>query len=298
MIFYFQPKEMATELLATEDPGNTNPGSSNFDFKARAYLFTLNQPEKFPALNFILSQLKSCDYYVAAKELAPTTGHEHIHCYAHFKTPYKLNKKILSLNMHIDITRGSPKQCVDYVKKDGNILIESGTIPHQGSPSVRELKEMKSPDELDWRMFNTWQKIHASDELDVDDWGKKVEVYYISGESGAGKTERAKQIIREKKSEYGTKFSLVKYQDPFWNGVSNDGIIAVYDDFRDSHMRASEFVNFIDYNKQRMNIKGGSVINSYKLIIITSVQPLNTIYSMLPAEPKKQWMRRVIEIKV
>lgn len=287
---------MATELVTTQAPGNTNPGACTLEFKARAFLFTLNEPEKFPTLEILLSKLKSCDYYVAALEKAPTTGHEHVHCYAHFKTPYKLSKQILALKTHIDVTRGSPKQCITYVKKDGNIIAENGTEPHQGAHTVGELKEMQTPDELDWKMFNTWQKIHASDEIDVEDWKKEIEVYYISGPSGCGKTEKAKEIIREKKEKYGTKLSLVKYDGTFWHGVSNNGTIAVYDDFRDSHMRASEFINFIDYNKQNMNIKGGNVLNNYKLIIITSVQPLDSIYRMMPDEPKKQWMRRIVEI--
>ena len=58
----------------------------------------------------------------------------------------------------------------------------------------------------------------------------------------------------------------------------------------------SEFINFIDYNRHRMNIKGSSCMNDYKLIIITSVQKLNEIYSNCNGEPRKQWERRVERI--
>ena len=51
-----------------------------------------------------------------------------------------------------------------------------------------------------------------------------------------------------------------------------DSPIALYDDFRDSHMKPSEFINFIDYNVHGLNIKNGEIQNNYKYIIITSVQ--------------------------
>ena len=61
-------------------------------------------------------------------------------------------------------------------------------------------------------------------------------------------------------------------------------------------MSASEFIQFIDYNKHRLNIKCGSVQNNYTTIIITTVQDPEYIYEKLTRnndEPKKQWMRRI-----
>lgn len=52
-------------------------------------------------------------------------------------------------------------------------------------------------------------------------------------------------------------FEEVKYSNGFWNGVSDGNGCAVYDDFRDSHISASEFINFIDYNVHNLNVKGG-----------------------------------------
>ncbi len=59
-------------------------------------------------------------------------------------------------------------------------------------------------------------------------------------------------------------------------------------------MKPVEFINFIDYNKQLMNTKGGNKRNNYELIIITSVQKLEDIYkNIIYPEPRKQWERRV-----
>lgn len=283
---------MTAQVMTAQVSGNTTPST----FRARSFLLTLNECEKYEGLLQELTKLKSLKYLVSAKELAPTTQHEHIHIYIHFESSYKLSKKILSFGSHVDICKGSPKQCIDYVKKDGNILDEIGEQPTQGkSHTVKDLQEINNPSELDWKEFNTWSKIHQNmaNDIDIDSWNKEVKVYYIQGPSGVGKTEKAKQIVRENIEKYGRKINRVKCENSFWIGVGEEAKIAIYDDFRDSHMKASEFVNFIDYNKQIMNIKGGSKINNYELIIITSVQNINDIYRNMIGEPRKQWLRRI-----
>ncbi len=273
----------------------TTEVKNNNIWRARAFLFTINEIDKYDTLKEIISNLKLCDYYISCKEIAPTTGHEHIHMYVHFSNPYRLSKKILELGVHVDICKGSPKQNIDYVKKDGNILDEYGTCPRQGGTrTVGELKDIKDPDELNWNEYNTWNKIHSikNNDIDVDDLHKEVKVYYIFGPSGIGKTEKAKQIVRDNKDKYGTKVNMVKHEGDFWNGMGT-AKIAIYDEFRDSSMKPSEFINFIDYNVHPLNIKGGSMINKYELIIITSVQNPKLIYPNIGDEPREQWLRRM-----
>lgn len=276
---------MASLEMASLGSGNTIQNRA----KSRNYQLTLNETAKYEQLLEYLYSLKSLTYLIAAKEIAPTTGHEHIHIYLHFKTVIKLSIR-KCCGAHIEICRGTPQQNIDYIKKDGEILEEYGEPPKWGGMRVIDLKNCKSPDELDWKQYNTWKKIHQNDEIELDDFSKEVEVIYIYGPSGIGKTEKAKEIIRE--NNY-TKFSNVKYENGFWIGVGSGRDVALYDDFRDSHMKASEFINFIDYNVHTMNIKGGSCQNNYKLIIITSIQGPKEIYWNLPDEPRSQWLRRM-----
>ncbi|QXF14474.1 replication-associated protein [Porcine associated circular DNA virus-10] len=282
--------QMTSETMTSQSSGNTNQS-----LRARSFLLTLNEIEKYEDLKNEFQKLKSCDYFISCKEIAPTTGHEHIHIYAHFSSQYKISKRILNYHSHIDICRGTPQQNIAYIRKDGNILDTWGKEPHQGFHTVKDLKQIDKPDELNWNEFNTWSKIHQNmaNDIDIDEWNKEVKVYYIQGPSGVGKTEKAKQIVRENIEKYGRKINRVKCENNFWIGVGEEAKIAIYDDFRDSHMKASEFVNFIDYNKQIMNTKGGSKLNNYELIIITSVQNINDIYHNMIGEPRKQWMRRV-----
>lgn len=287
--------------MTSQVSGNTNPSTSDdknekIIFKARAFQLTLNSSENlmncYDGIMNELKKLKSCDYIISCKEKAPTTGHEHIHIYAHFCNMYKLSKKILQYKPHVETCKGSPKQNIEYIRKDGEILDEIGDEPKQGTRhTVKELKEIKNPDELESHEFNTWQKIqNMPKKIKLDEWKKDITVYYIQGPSGCGKTEKAKEILRENNID---ELEEIKFESTFYHGVVDGTGAAVYDDFRDSHMKASEFINLIDYNTHNMNVKGGSVRNKYNLLIITSIQPIDEIYRNMNDEPRKQWMRRV-----
>lgn len=271
--------------------GNTNSVKS-LNLKSKSFQFTINEIEKYNTLIEIIKNLKSCDYYISCLEEAPTTGHKHIHMYVHFKYTYKISKRILDLGVHIEICKGSPKQNIEYIEKDGNILDEFGIRPKQGMRTVGELRNIKDPDDLNWNEYNTWVKIHNTEDNDIDinDIFKDIKVYYIFGPSGIGKSKKAFEICKD--LGYN-KINLISYENGFWNGVNSNSKVAIYDEFRDSSMKPSEFIKFIDYNKHHLNIKGGSILNNYELIIITSVQNPEYIYSNVGDEPRRQWLRRM-----
>ena len=270
--------------MNTKDSGNTIP-SSPLVFRGRAFQFTINEVEKFEALKNLLTSLSSCDYILACHELAPTTGHEHIHVYAHFTQPYKLSKKFTNLKIHIEVCRGSPQQNIAYIRKDGDVIYEKGIAPAVGRPSTcGELKQMNI-DEVPPIMLNTWCKLQTT-KIKKSEWNKKVEVHYIYGPSGSGKSNLAQELADDE-------FDEVKYVNNFWNGCSGEGC-CIYDDFRSSHMPASEFINFIDYRTHNLNVKGGNVRNHYTKIIITSIQSPYDIYRNIECEAREQWLRRMI----
>lgn len=283
---------MTPEVVTPEVPGNTKAGTTGA-IKARAFQFTLNQVGKYYELLEDLTNLKTMDYLISCEEEAPTTGHKHIHIYAHFRDKYRLSKKIMSHGAHIEICKGSPKQNIEYIRKDGKILDEIGEVPHQGARTVKELKEIDNPDELNWNEYNTWKKLKSEEanEIKITDWYKPdIKVTYIWGDSGVGKSKYAKDKCIEEGIDT---VNVVKHNGDFWIGVGN-AKCAIYDDFRPSDMKPSEFINFIDYNKHTLNIKGGSRQNEYTRIFITSVIDPQYMYSgMVSDEPRKQWMRRM-----
>ena len=259
----------------------------------RNILITLNQPEYFEEVKKYLTEKPSFQYGVAAKEEAPTTGHKHIHFYVQFNKATKIQKSKLC-NQRLDICKGSPQQNITYVKKDGDIIFEQGTPKLKGGKTIKEVMEMPKEDRVNLPAcyYNIVKKIEAEEQKDLkgNDMYKEMKVFWYWGDSGLGKTRKAYQAIGDRT------FNEVKFDGNFWHGAKEGGEIALYDDFRDSDMKPRELINFIDYNKHIMNVKGGSIRNSYKEIHITSIQSPEEIYKNVEGEPRRQWLRRITEI--
>lgn len=176
------------------------------------------------------------------------------------------------------------------------IIEEIGEKPKErgGFHTVQDLKQIKDPNELPSIEYRTWCAVHDKENMKISlkDWKKEVKVTFICGPSGAGKSLLAKETLMK---EYGEDVvvNIVDHKDNFWHGVDGETKIAIYDDFRDSDMKASEFIKFIDYNTHNMNVKGGVVKNVFQRIIITSVQHPEWIYRNMSEEPRKQWLRRI-----
>ena len=258
-----------------------------------AFLLTLNQPERFDDLRNYLENLRPFQYGIAGKEEAPSTGHKHIHIFVQFSKSVRLSLKKVE-GAHIDKCFGTPQQNKKYVEK-GDVIWEKGEMKTKGFLTIKEVKnlEEREREALPIRFYNIVEKINTEEatRLVPKNMYKKVKVYYISGPSGIGKTTFAKHLIGDQP------FNIVKYANGFWMGVGKERI-ALYDDWRDSHMKPSEFLNFIDYNKQIMNVKGGFCVNNYEIIIITTIFRLATIYLEADGESRIQWERRLKEIRL
>uniref|UniRef100_A0AAU8H7R7 ATP-dependent helicase Rep n=1 Tax=CRESS DNA virus TaxID=3138951 RepID=A0AAU8H7R7_9VIRU len=285
-------ERVATEVMAAQGPGNTKAvPCARAVPKGRAWLLTLNEVDRYEELLAGLQSYKTMDYLISCKEQAPSTGHEHIHVYMHFRAPIRLSLK-KTAGAHVERCNGSPQQNIAYIEKEGVILDELGERPRQGTRNVKDLLDIEKAEDLeDWHEYNTWLKLkQRPKKVLVKEWHKEVEVVYITGPSGVGKSLGAKQLLEERGVE---EMEEVKYEGGFWHGVVDGTGAAVYDDFRSSHLSASEFINFIDYNAHSLNVKGGSVRNRYNLIIITSIQRPEELYRNMPEEARTQWMRRI-----
>jgi len=257
-----------------------------------AFQLTINEENVVgDVLNYIRS-LKP-NYLIACKEKAPTTGHVHFHVYVQFERSKRLSIKKL-LGAHVEGCKGSPQQNIDYIKKDGEIIAEEGEPKKKGGKTIQDVKKMAKEERetLPIQLYNIVNKINNEEKKQIKgtEYYKEVEVYWYYGESGSGKSRRAVKEIGD------AEFNEVKYDGTFWHGVTEECPIALYDDWRDSHMKPTELINFIDYHRHIMNVKGGSVRNNYKKIYITTLQNPEEIYKNCPEETRKQWLRRIKEI--
>lgn len=281
--------------MDTHASGNTKPSA----FRARSFQFTLNQVEKYETLKEMLTNLKSCDYFLSSHEIAPTTNHEHIHIYVHFSQPYKISQKIMNIGAHIEICRGSPKQNIDYIKKDGNILDEIGEPPHQGyAHTIKELKEMDI-DEVDPHIYKIKKQIDQQQkdldvfqnmlsEIEMDEL-KGPEVIYITGDSGKGKTYKAYKMALNKYPK--EKIGKLTINNDFVDVINENADCYVIEEFRSSQMKASDFLQLTDKYGYRVNIKGGFLTLRPKCIIICSIIRPEELYRN--DEINEQFLRRI-----
>lgn len=272
-------------------------------YNKKCFHLTINEEslENFDKILSYLTGLSGFIYILVVEHLGQ--GNKHYHVYVQYENQKKLSVKKL-YGSHIEICYSSAQKNISYLKcedeKHKGLGVTYKLIYEEGTPrmkggfyTVGELRECNDINQVPTQYYNIYKKIKEDEEkdMDVEDLYKEMEVYWIQGESGIGKTNKAKELIKEKRNNYEYKMNEVKYENGFWLGIGN-AKIALYDDFRDSHMKPSEFINFIDYNKHYMNIKGGSKLNKYQLIIITSVQKLENIYLNVSSEPRKQWERK------
>lgn len=254
--------------------------------KSRAYIITIFNDE----LKHFDKAIYECWCNDTCKD-----GKPHMHQVIYFKNPisFKSVKKVYP-TAHIERCHNI-EDAIHYIldNKNGSKfnITESGKRPEKHKfEKMSDFKDVDS-DDIPPYMYSAYSKYkNRPKKLKVDEWHKDIKVFYISGPSGIGKSKKAFELMKANNVE---EFDEIKYENGFYNGVS-DGIgCAVYDDFRDSVMKANEFINLIDYNIHNLNIKGGNVKNKYNLIIITSIIRLDDLYKKMPTEAREQWMRRV-----
>lgn len=285
-------------------PGNTNQEQQTINISSRNFILTVNEKsiEYYDKIKDYLTNLKGMNYYLCAEHIGQENKHYHI--YIQYDNTKKLNIKKLH-GCHVEKSYGSAQQNIKYVlaqdEKHIKLKITSELIDEIGEPklkggcySIKDIKNM-TDDEIELSVPLSLSRI-AQDikskqayEINLDEWHKDVKIYYIYGPSGIGKSCKAKEILKQ----HGYKTTnIVKCENGFWQGIGQSKS-CIYDDFRDSDLKAKEFIQFVDYNRQIMNVKGGSRINEYELIIITSIQSPYSIYKNMPEEAKTQWLRRI-----
>ena len=271
------------------------------EFKGRHFLLTINKLENFDYTMKYLMGLKSLRFISGTREVAPTTKKIHEHLYVQFK---QTNELSLAGVMHcrVDPCFGDAFDNIAYIYKlhepwkRGLVHLKIGEPSFFFSLKVKDIKKMseKDIDEMPANLYPIARMIKKDypETLKASEAFKSdLVVYYLYGESGAIKSGSMFKFIEERCGDY---YERLSYNNSFWEGADGKCPNAVFDDFRDTRVPADEFIKFIDYNVQNMNIKGGKSANNYRKIFITSAFAPELIYQKeFEGEKRAQWLRRL-----
>lgn len=124
----------------------------------------------------------------------------------------------------------------------------------------------------------------------MNQFEKKIEIYFITSYTGFGKLDYAKTILL---NHHCLDHELVKYHCGKWYGVINGSGACIYDNFNDDDIPIDEFLNFIDIVPHDLNVNNKSVLNNYNLIIFTSTFPFESFYYNIRNPELKQKFQKL-----
>ena len=282
--FFFLILKMAQQMAMVAS-GNTKPEATKN--KHYHYQLTLNEPDRYEKLSGYIQNLKSLNYFISCKEVAPTTGHEHIHIYCQFKTPIRLSVKKCE-GAHIESCRGTPQDNQEYIKKDGQLIEEIGTMRKWGGlPTIAETKDA-TDDQLETlpiQYYNIVKQIKQ--ERKGKRYYKEPVVHWLYGSTGKGKTKTAFEAGAEN----------VIYNNGFFSDWGDARIISI-EEMR-GQIPFDELLKLTDgyHNYYFVNIKGGQKYIDLDEIFITSPKSPEACYPNKTADDSiKQLLRRITDI--
>lgn len=244
--------------------------------RSRNFQLTLNNPngdEKNKVKAII------CEYCIYCREVAPTTGTEHIHAFVHYKHPRSWkNLKELLPAAHIEICKGTVEQNISYVKKHGE-WAEYGEKPQQGKRSDLEALTdlindgadlIKIADEMPSMIIKYSKGIEKLMAIRMKHRKEGPKVSWFWGPTGVGKTRTA--------CATGHGSYYIKDHTQWWDGYHQEKTIVIDDfDLLPSGKPCWPFrdlLRLLDRYPYAGQYKGGYIpINSREIIITSEFPP-------------------------
>ena len=251
----------------------------------------------------ILEQFPSCEYWCMCDEIGEH-GTLHTHLYTSFTNAVMFSTMQRRFyGAHIEIVKGTHRENRDYVRKEGKWLDskkaetnlpetfeESGELPEEPDRRVKQseailaMVEAGASDSEIMRAYpsamNHLKNIEQARQTLLEekygvDW-RTVEVTYIWGETGVGKT-------RSVVEKYGYKnvFRVTNYTHPF-DGYKGQDVI-LFDEFRSS-LKFSDMLAYIDGHPVMLPCRYADKVACYTKVYIISNIPLEKQYPLVQAE--------------
>lgn len=263
---------------------------------SRSWCFTINN---YTLDEELAMESVPCRYIIFGKEIGENNT-PHLQGYMEFPGPVRMSgvKKIPGFSRaHIEPRRGTRDQAREYCKKDGEWL-EFGNWEAGGQGARTDLKELmrvtreKLPtlevmDEypvLYARFQRFIEKYKALTEKEQTKKFRTVDVELIIGETGVGKSRRAREIDPDA--------FTVNPEDSFpFDGYDGESTIII-DDF-EGQLKYKHLLKILDGHQLRINVKGSHRYAQWNKVIITTNEEPESWYQRGLTPPLKRRLKNV-----
>lgn len=273
--------------------------------QARRWCFTINNftPQDVDRLAGLQGN-DGVRYLVCGAEVG-ASGTPHLQGYLELRTPRRLNgvKDLLGNNgVHLETARGTAVQASEYCKKDGDVLVEFGTLGgSQGSRNdLAQVEELvragADAGTIAANCFGPFIKYHRGIERAISalavprDW--RTQVVWFFGPTGSGKTRRAHA---ESQALCGGSVSWIADSTLTWfDGYRTNSKGVVLDDF-DGRAPLALLLRIFDRYPMRVPIKGNFLEWNPRIVWVTSNMHPEDLYGDR-GEHFRALLRRIDEI--
>lgn len=297
--------------------------SSKPDTKSRKYQLTFNNPSEHAdtheSINNRMKEL-SYLYYCLCDEIGEKEKTPHTHLYFVCKNAVHFTKvKKLFPTAHIESAKGSSSDNRDYIRKEGkyeksakketNIpetFEEYGEMPLDKSEKnatvssqvLQMIKDGCANTEIIDKFPSYFSKISHLDKMRQEYLDEKfgnerreVEVVYIYGNTGTGKTRHVLDMYG-----YRNVCKITNYSHPFDNYKNQDVIL--FDEFRDS-IPISDMLQYLDCYPCLLPARYADKVACFTKVYIVSNIPLEKQYEYTQKTEAETWnafIRRINRI--
>ena len=265
--------------------------------RSRKWLLTINNPETkglpHDAIKLNLERWKSLTYWCMCDEIGKNETY-HTHLFLCFNTAFSFESiKNAFKSAHIDMARGTCQQNRDYVtkagkwedsnKEDTNIFEtfeEFGTMPleRQGQRNdINDLVDMIKQGMSNFEiieteptyairldMINKTRQVYLQEKY-ASERRTNLEVHYIFGVAGSGKTRSVMDLYGDKNV-----YRVTDYKNPWDTYESQD--VVMFEEFRSS-LDITSMLNYMDIYPLQLPARFYNKTACYtKLFIVTNVK--------------------------
>jgi len=223
------------------------------------------------------------NYLIYGKEVCPDTGNDHWQGYVQFKkaTRFTTVKNCFSDKVHIEVSKGTPEQAIEYCKKDGNFkefgtpsvkgkrndLMVAKDMIDEGASVQQVANECFSATAKYYKFFDYYRQLKLPMDRTVTD---KSYCTILWGDPGSGKSRTAYACDSYQVLQYNPRSG-------FWSAAWDGSKRIIIDDVCPATFQPRElWLNILDpFAKQlSINIKGGySKFAPVELVLTSNYDP-------------------------